>query len=243
MPDSRHVIVTGGAGGIGTQLVADLIGEGYTVSVFDSYEHGLANLVEQHGASVVPFVVDVTDSASVDRAVTASMETSGIPFGLVNLAGNNILKPLAELSDDDWRFLIDANLSSAFYTCRAVMPLMASNGGGRVINTSSIFGLRGEKNDAAYSAAKAGVVGITRALATEFAADNVTVNNIAPVVVLTDRVAKMPKAHLERQLQGIPMGRFSTQSDVTRTVVFLLGPDAGFYTGQTFSPNGGELMP
>ena len=111
-----------------------------------------------------------------------------------------------------------------------------------MINTSSIFGLRGEANDAAYSAAKAGVVGLTRALAYEYAKSGVTVNSVAPVVVMTERVAKMPKAHLDRQLSRIPMGRFSSSSDVTRTIVFLLGPDAAFYTGQTFSPNGGELM-
>lgn len=241
--EARHVIVTGGAGGIGSQLVADLVGEGCQVSVFDAFQDGLGRLVEKHGSSVTPFLVDVTAPEAVADAVARSVATHGTPYGLVNLAGNNVLKPLDELTDDDWRFLIDANLSSAFYLCRSVMPLMATAGGGRVVNTSSIFGLRGERNDAGYSAAKAGVVGLTRALATEYADAGVTVNNVAPVVVLTRRVAKMPPEHLERQRQRIPMGRFSSESDVTRTIVFLLGPDAGFYTGQTFSPNGGELMP
>lgn len=239
----KHVILTGASGGIGSYLVSELLSEGYSVTAMDQSEAGLAELVGRAPGELFAVKVDVTDSADVERALTASVDAFGVPWGLVNLAGNNILKPLPELTDNDWRVMLDVNLTSAFYLCRAVMPLMAKNGEGRVVNTSSIFGIRGADYDAGYAAAKAGVVGLTRALATEYARHNVTVNNIAPVVVLTERVKKMPQEHLAGQLARIPLGRFSELADVARTFVFLLGPDGSFYTGQTFSPNGGDLMP
>ncbi|ASR36751.1 hypothetical protein BAY61_19075 [Prauserella marina] len=237
----RHVVVTGAAGGLGTQLVGDLVERGFTVSALDRHAEGLDRLTSAI-PGVTGQVVDVTDSGSVTATIESVTARHGPPFGLVNLAGDNRLKPLAELTDDDWRYLVDANLTSAFYLCRAVMPLMRA-AGGRVVNTSSIFGLRGADNDSAYAAAKAGIIGLTRALATEFAADNVTVNAVAPVVVLTERVRRMPSAHLEGQRARIPLGRFSEPADVTRTICFLLGEGGAFYTGQTFSPNGGDTMP
>ena len=236
-----HVIVTGAAGGIGTQLVRDLIDRDFTVSAIDQCASALERLTAEV-PHVTAIAAELTESAAVNRAVDDAVAQNGVPFGLVNLAGNNRLMPLEEITDEDWRFLIDVNLSSTFYMCRAVMPLMKEKGG-RVINTSSIFGLRGSMNDSAYAAAKAGVIGLTRALATEYARHQVTVNAIAPVVVLTERVQRMPDAHLAGQLATIPLGRFSEKTDVTRTVTFLLSEDASFYTGQTFSPNGGDLMP
>lgn len=242
----KHVIVTGAGGGIGTQMVRDLIDRDYAVSAVDALPDALERLTDAvggaNGGELATFAADLTDSAAADRAVREAVAAHGTPYGLVNLAGNNRLKPLEEVSDEDWHFLIDVNLTSTFYMCRAVMPLMRETGG-RVVNTSSIFGIRGASNDVGYAAAKAGVVGLTRALATEYAVHNVTVNCLAPVVVLTERVKRMPAEHLEAQRALIPLGRFSNPTDVTRTVTFLLGDDGGFYTGQTFSPNGGDTMP
>lgn len=239
---SRHVIVTGAAGGIGSALVADLLEAGYAVTGVDASEAAAARLRDRF-PRVTVVCADVCSSAEVQRAVDLAIETNGTPFGLVNLAGDNRMKPLEEVNDDDWRYLLDVNLSSAFYLCRAVMPLMREAGEGRVINTSSIFGIRGVDTDAPYAAAKAGVVGLTRALATEYGPHNVTVNAIAPVVVLTERVKRMPREHLDAQLARIPLGRFSTERDVNATTLFLLGDGGAFYTGQTFSPNGGDTMP
>ena len=242
MTSDRHVVVTGAAGGIGSALVADLVDAGYRVTGIDASATALAALAERF-PTVTTVQADVARSAEAERAVDVAVQEKGRPFGLVNLAGDNRMKPLEEVSDDDWRYLLDANLSSAFYLCRAVMPLMRAAGEGRVINTSSIFGLRGVDTDAPYAAAKAGVVGLTRALATEYGRHNVTVNAIAPVVVLTERVRRMPREHLDAQLARIPLGRFSTERDVNATTLFLLGDGGAFYTGQTFSPNGGDTMP
>ncbi|WP_167133080.1 SDR family NAD(P)-dependent oxidoreductase [Paramicrobacterium chengjingii] len=242
MAAMKHVIVTGAGGGIGSALVGDLREDGYVVTGIDASVESSERLQDRF-PGVTAFHADVTQSSEVDRAVEQAMDAHGVPHGLVNLAGDNRLKPLEDITDNDWHHLVDANLSSAFYLCRAVMPRMREAGGGRVINTSSIFGVRGVNNDAAYAAAKAGVVGLTRALATEFGPAQVTVNAIAPVVVLTERVKKMPKEHLDKQLSTIPLGRFSTERDVNATIQFLLSDGGSFYTGQTFSPNGGDTMP
>lgn len=242
MAGLKHVIVTGAGGGIGSDLVAALVDEGYSVTGVDASIRAATRLQDMF-PEVAVVHADVTRSTEVERAVETAVSAHGVPHGLVNLAGDNRLKSLEELTDDDWRHLIDANLSSTFYLCRAVMPRMREAGGGRVINTSSIFGIRGVNDDAAYAAAKAGVVGLTRALATEYGPEQVTVNAIAPVVVLTERVRRMPKNHLDKQLATIPLGRFSTARDVSATILFLLGDGSAFYTGQTFSPNGGDTMP
>ncbi|HWD06131.1 MAG TPA: SDR family NAD(P)-dependent oxidoreductase [Amycolatopsis sp.] len=239
---SEHVIVTGAAGGLGTQLVADLVEAGFTVTGLDR-ARGALDRLEAATPSVTGIATDVTSSAEVRRAVDEAVAVNGVPFGLVTLAGDNRLEPLHEITDETWRYLLDVNLSATFHLCRAVMPLMRDNGGGRIVTMSSIAGIRGDSNESAYSAAKAGVVGLTRALATEYAPHQVTVNALAPVAVLTERVRGYDTAHLQAQLDRIPMGRFSEPTDVTRTIKFLLGPDAGFFTGQVFSPNGGDHMP
>lgn len=241
--DDPLIFITGAAGGIGSQVVADALKAGYRVCAIDVSREGLEARSAEWDESVHTSVLDVTDPSAVRATVSALVSELGVPHGLLNIAGNNRIKSLPDLDDDDWRFLIDVNLSSTFYMCRSVIPLMATAGGGRVINTSSVFGLRGSPRDAAYCAAKAGVVGLTKSLALEYAASGVLVNNVAPVATLTERVAKLPGEHLSGELARIPLGRFSETTDLSSTFLFLLSEAASFYTGQTFSPNGGDWMP
>ncbi|MDH6292490.1 SDR family NAD(P)-dependent oxidoreductase [Rhodococcus opacus] len=240
---SGPVFVTGAAGGIGSQLVDELLSAGHQVCAMDVNPDLLDKRCADWGRNVYPIAFDATDPDATKDAVRAGVDRLGVPFGIVNIAGDNRIKPLTEISDAEWRYLIDVNLTSTFYMCREVLPLMAAERVGRVINTSSIFGLRGQANDAAYCAAKAGVIGLTRALAVEYAGRNIAVNSIAPVATLTERVAKLDPSHLDGQLQRIPMGRFSEVSDVTAAFHFLLSPGAAFFTGQVLSPNGGDWMP
>jgi NAD(P)-dependent dehydrogenase (short-subunit alcohol dehydrogenase family) len=233
--DRKHVIVTGAAGGIGSAVCARLDALGYLITPVDRAETVL-NRPEGIRA-------ELTNSAEVDAAVELAVSRQGTPWGLVHLVGTNIFKPLAELTDDDWHIMIDANLTSTFYFNRAVMPLMADAGGGRVVNMSSINGIRPEVDDSAYSAAKAGVVGLSRALAFEFASRQVAINCIAPGLTPTPRVMQAPPEFLDRQMSRIPMGRFGSVEELAATIAFLLSEEAGLYTGQIFTPNGGDWMP
>lgn len=244
MTTGSVVIVTGAAGGIGTATVTRLLDSGYRVAAVDVSRPALDALVAslEAGEALRPYETDVTDSAAVTELFTAVERELGPLYGVVNLAGTNLVRPIEEVTDEEWDRIITLNLTTTFYCCRAAARTLRPHGRGRIVNMGSIFGIRGELDEVPYSAAKSGIIGLTRALATELAADQVTVNALAPVATLTPRVASFDPEFLDHQLAQIPMGRFGTPEDVAATINFLLSEDASFFTGQVFSPNGGDTM-
>jgi acetoacetyl-CoA reductase len=161
---------------------------------------------------------------------------------LVNNAGITRDGMMHKMTPDNWQSVINTNLNSCFNMSRNVIEGMRERGFGRIINISSINGIKGQMGQTNYSAAKAGMIGFTKALAQEGAVKGVTVNAIAPGYIGTDMVAAMPKDVLDKIVAGVPVGRLGTVEEIARAVVFLASDDAGFMTGATLNINGGQYM-
>jgi NAD(P)-dependent dehydrogenase (short-subunit alcohol dehydrogenase family) len=242
MTAPKVAIVTGAAGGLGQATTAALLEQGYRVGAFDLGHDSLAELAAQFPDQLRRLEVDVTSTESVEEGVAAVDRDLGVPTALVNIAGTNRIAPLTETTDQLWDLLIDLNLKGTFHCCRAVVPHMRQAGEGRIVNMTSNMGMRPEAQQVGYASSKAGVVGLTRALALELAPDNITVNAVAPVMTLTKRVAGLPEWWKDLQLSKIPMGRYGKVEDTVAAVMFLLSEGGSFFTGQVLSPNGGDFM-
>lgn len=235
-------IVTGAAGGLGSAITVALLNEGYRVGAFDIGHESLADVARKHPEDLLLEEVDVTSADSVEGGVARVTQQLGLPTVLINIAGTNRIAPLTETTEETWDLLLDLNLKGTFLCCRAVVPRMREASGGKIVNMTSNLGLRPEAQQVAYASSKAGVVGLTRALALELAPDNIAVNAVAPVMTLTKRVAGLPQWWKDLQLSKIPFGRYGTVEDTVASVLFLLSEGASFYTGQVLSPNGGDNM-
>ncbi len=227
--EAKRAVITGGSRGIGRCIAQRLLREGARVHVFDRVAG------EAPGAAF--HTVDVDDPASVARAV-ASLD--GEVDLLVNNAGITRDRTLMKMTDDEWHAVVDTNLGGAFYMLRAVAPLMAARGGGRVVNISSINALRGKFGQANYTAAKAGMIGLTKTAARELGRKGITVNAVAPGMVLTDMARSLPAEALERSRAETALGELATPEDVAAAVLFLLSDDAAAITGQVLQVDAGQ---
>jgi len=236
-------LVTGASRGIGRAIAAALAAAGYTVVGTATSEAGAAAigaaLAAQGGRGLC---LDVNDAAAVESAVESVVKQYGGLHVLVNNAGITRDTLAMRMKDEDWDAVLDTNLKAVFRCSRAVMRTMMKQREGRIINITSVVGASGNPGQANYAAAKAGVAGMTRALARELGSRNITVNCIAPGFIATDMTAGLPEAQQAALLQQIPLGRLGTPDEVAHAVVFLASPLAGYITGAELHVNGGMFM-
>ncbi len=241
---AQTALVTGASRGIGRAIAGTLAAQGFHVIGTATSQAGAAAI----GQALAEFpgcrgaCLDVNDAAAAETLVDAiTKEHDGLQV-LVNNAGITRDQLAMRMKDEDWDAVLDTNLKSVFRLCRAVMRGMMKQRFGRIVNITSVVGASGNPGQANYAAAKAGVAGMTRALARELGSRNITVNCIAPGFISTDMTDGLPEAQRAALLQQIPLGRLGTPEEIAHAVAFLVSPLAGYITGTELHVNGGMFM-
>ncbi len=236
-------LVTGASRGIGRAIAATLAAKGFTVIGTATTEAGaqaVSAALGAHGGRGI--CLNVTDAAGVDAAVDAIVAAEGGLHVLVNNAGITRDTLALRMKDDDWDAVLDTNLKAVFRLCRAVLRTMMKQRWGRIVNITSVVGASGNAGQANYAAAKAGVAGLTRALARELGSRAITVNCVAPGFIATDMTETLPEAQKAALLAQIPLGRLGTADEIAHAVAFLASREAGYITGAELHVNGGMYM-
>ena len=240
--DGQVAIVTGGASGIGAATARRFSSEGATVAIFDRDGAGAIEVAAEVGGHA--YALDVRDGDEVTEVVDLVAQTLGRIDILVNNAGTGDLRPLHTVDDKLWHRLIDVNLTGTFNATRAVIPYMLETGSGAIVNNASASGLFPTRNEAAYSAAKAGVISLTKSAALEYG-PTVRVNCVAPGHVRTPMTAvwdQMPEAFAPIA-EAIPLGRIGEADEIAEVILFLASARSSYVTGQTIAVDGGVLLP
>jgi len=238
---AKTALVTGAARGIGLAIASRLAADGARVAVLDLDAEGAEAAARTVGGDAIALVADVTKAADVDAAVSRVVDAWGRLDILVNNAGiTGRSFPIWELSDEDWRRVIDADLTSVFLCCRAATKVMLRQGSGRIINIASIAGKEGNPTLVPYSAAKAGVIGLTKALAREVCTRGILVHAIAPAVIGTELLQQMEKSTVDLLVSKIPMGRVGRPEEVAALAAWLASDDCSFTTGAVHDLSGGR---
>ena len=243
-------LVTGAGSGIGQAVALELARQGTKVAAADvdaASAEATVKRAREAGVDGVAVTMDVSRSAEVTRGVAAAEAALGPLDYLVNVAGIFEEVAAVEISDEQWARMLAIHLNGTFYCCRAVVPGMSARGSGAVVNMTSLHALRGQANAAHYSAAKAGIIGFTKALAREVGPRGVRVNAVAPGPIDTPlwragASGSALEARKRDRARVIPLGRLGEAAEVADAVLFLLSPASRYATGQVVSVNGGELM-
>lgn len=242
----RNVLITGASRGIGAAAARLFAKNGDRVFVNYSRSEdaalSLCRELNEKGYTAIPVQADVSKPEEVRRMFDLiESECAGADV-LVNNAGIAQTKLFTDITDEDWSRMVGTNLSGAFYCCRAALPYMIKNHSGRIINISSMWGQTGGSCEVHYSAAKAGIIGLTKALAKEEGLSGITVNCVAPGVIKTDMTANLTEEDFCALRDETPTGTIGTPEDIARTILFLAEEASGFITGQVIGVNGGIVI-
>jgi meso-butanediol dehydrogenase/(S,S)-butanediol dehydrogenase/diacetyl reductase len=239
--DGKVYLVTGGASGIGAAVVQYLAKHSASVVIADINDEAGAALVAQYPQQLGYQHTDVTDLAQIEAACALAETAFGGLDGAVNSAGIGSLGNVADMPVEEWHKVIDIDLTGVFHSCRAAIPLLRKRGGGSIVNIASLSGVRADHGFAAYNAAKAGVINLTRTLALDHARENIRATAVCPGYIATPLTAGAGaiEAIHTNWLERIPMQRAGTSGEVAQLVVFLLSPAASYITGTEIVIDGG----
>jgi 3-oxoacyl-[acyl-carrier protein] reductase len=240
--DGKVALVTGASGGIGAAIALTLHAQGAIVAVSGTRRDALESVAAQLGDRCFVCPGDLRDAAEPDALVEAAEQAAGPLAILVNNAGMTRDVLALRMRDEDWQAVMDVDLSAPFRLARAALRGMLRRRAGRIINISSIVGVTGNAGQANYSAAKAGLIGMTKALAQEVASRGVTVNAVAPGLIATSMTDRLSEQQRTKLVESIPLGRVGSPEDVAAAVVYLASDEAGWVTGATLHVNGGMAM-
>ena len=243
---NKVVLITGASRGIGRETARLLAAKGYTVIVnYRKSQEAADALVDElraSGADACAMQADVSDFEQVSAMVAAIVRSYGHIDALVNNAGVALQKVLGDVSVEEWRHMMAVNLDGVFYACKCVLPHMISAQSGRIVNISSMWGEVGASCEVPYSAAKAGVIGFTKALAKEVGLSGITVNCITPGGIDTDMCASLDAQTKAALAEETPLGRIGDPDDVARAALFLASDNASFITGEVINVSGGFVI-
>lgn len=236
----RTAIITGGASGLGRAVAKRIVAEGGKVALWDVNVDWLAEAAAEVGASHTE-VVDVSDAAAVIAAAAETQQMLGRVDVLVCSAGiTGATAPVHEYPLDSWEQVIAINLNGLFHCCRAVVPYMLANGYGRIVNVSSVAGKEGNPNASAYSASKAGVIGLTKSLGKELAGKGVIANALTPATFESPILDQLPQSQVDYMRSKIPMGRLGEAEESAAMICFMASEECSFTTASTFDTSGGR---
>lgn len=239
----RRVLVTGSSRGLGRAIAMQLARDGFAIGVHcrsgRESADAVAQTIREAGGAAAVLQFDVCDRAAARAALLADMDAHGAYYGVVCNAGVHRDNAFPALSDADWDEVMDTSLDGFFNTVQPLtMPMVRARQGGRVVTMASVSGVMGNRGQVNYSAAKAGLIGATKALAVELASRRITVNCVAPGLIATDMTADLP---LDEALKLVPMNRVGQADEVAATVSFLMSDAAGYITRQVIGVNGGMI--
>tara|TARA_R110000796_G_scaffold68309_12_gene156493 strand:- start:6070 stop:6816 length:747 start_codon:yes stop_codon:yes gene_type:complete len=236
----KTAVITGGASGLGLTSGQRIAEEGGNVFLWDMDGEGLEKAQKKIPSAHIK-QIDITDPEAVENAAAQAAEKTGVIDILINSAGiTGATGPVQEFPIDSWRKVMQINLDGTFYCCRAIIPHMLKNGYGRIINIASVAGKEGNPNASAYSASKAGVIGLTKSLGKELAQTGITANCITPATFESPILDQLPQSQVDYMRSKIPMGRLGTAEENANIVCFIASEECSFTTAATFDTSGGR---